>query len=167
MSRHRSLTQARLLVFPVEHTTPGGIPNAQASRPEGRVRSSRAIVERGPTTLDFIAESRSLGDNCMDAGAYEQSPNHLQMARQHLEADPSVREEERAKLLGNLKVAEDRVFAFGIGAKMAHGRPAPEQRQLAQTLCRANPDLLAAFRRRVEAGAALGKIDRDLALISG
>lgn len=118
-------------------------------------------------TGDFIAERLSCFEHCVEAGAYEHARKHLEQARKRLEMDADFPAQERANLLACLKVAEDRSFAFSIGAVMADGRPASEQRELARTLCRASAEQLAVFRQRVEAGASLRNSGSVLALIGG
>ena len=82
-----------------------------------------------------------------------------------MEADAAVPEEERSKLLAGLKIAEDRVFAFSIGANPAHGLPHDQQRALALRFCRASTEQLAVIRERVQAGAPLRNRDGVLALV--
>ena len=152
--QQRGKGRARFM-FLVEHLTTGGI------------RPGLAIVEREMPTGDYIAERLSCFEHCMEAGAYDAAQKHLQQARQRLEMDADFPAQERANLLACLKVAEDRSFAFSVGAVMADGRPASEQRELARTLCRASAEQLAVFRQRVEAGASLRNSDGVIALIAG
>lgn len=154
-------------MFPVEHLTSGGISNAGESLPKGEIRSALSVVKLETTTGDFIAERLSCFENCMEAGAYEHARKHLELARKRLEMDAQIPAEEKAKLLAGLKVQEDRSVVFGIGAMMADGRPASEQRELARTLCRATAEQLAVFRERVEAGASLKDSDGIVSLIAG
>ena len=158
--------RARYFLFPVEHLTSGGISDAGESLPRGESRPGLAIVKREMPTGDFIAERLSFFENCMAACAYEHAQKHLELARKWLEMDAQFPAEEKTKLLAGLKVQDDRSFAFGVGAMMADGCPAREQRELARTLCRASADQLAVFRERVEAGASLRNSDSVFALIA-
>ena len=145
--------RARYFMFPVEHLTAGG------------VRPGLAVVKREMPTGDFIEEHLSYFENCMKAGAFDAAQKHIELARERLELDADFPAEEKAKLLAGLKVQEDRSFASGIGATMADGRPAREQRVLARTLSHASAEELALFRQRVEAGASLCNSDSIFALI--
>jgi Winged helix-turn-helix DNA-binding len=154
-------------MFSVEHLTSGGISHADEPLPEGEVRPRLSVAKREMPTGDFIAERLSYFENCMEVGDYEHARKHLELARQRLEMDADFPAQERANLLACLKVAEDRRFAFSVGAVMADGRPVSEQRELARTLCRASAEQLAVFRERVEAGASLKNSDGIVALIGG
>ena len=165
--QQNGIGRARYFMFPVEHHTSGGISDASEPLPKGEIRPGLEVVKREMPTGDFIAERLNCFDNCMDAGAYEHAQKHLEQARKRLEMDAQIPAEEKAKLLAGLKVQEDRRVVFGIGAMMADGRPASEQRELARTLCRASAEQLAVFRQRVEAGASLINSDGVITLIAG
>jgi hypothetical protein len=154
--RQRGKGRARLFLFPVEHLTSGGVSKAGDSLPRGEDRPSLPIARREMATGDYIAERLVYAENCLEAGAFGHACNHLEKARKRLQEDADIPTDEKVRFLAELKVQANRYFAFGVGAKMAAPLPAAQQRELALTLCRATPEMLAAFRERVEAGALLG-----------
>jgi hypothetical protein len=114
---------------------------------------------------DFIDLHMSFYQNCFDVANFEAARNHLAQIRQRLENFDQIETADKSRLLSKLSHMDNRCFAFSVGAKIAEGRTASEQRKLALNICRASSETLSMLRQQLESGAALGNGTGALALI--
>ena len=146
-----------LLAFHVEHKKCG-----EKSEPELHVKCDHLITiapsKQNPACPDFVSARWEFFGNCMDAGNYDAARSHLKGIRKRVESGPAMPDSEKEKILGLVKVEEDRCCAFALGAKAAEGLTSSDRMKLAIALSTASVEKLAALREQVEVRALEGSV---------
>ena len=118
--------------------------------------------QQNSACADFVSVRLEFFGSCMDAGNYDAARSHLRGIRKRVESDPAMADSEKEKILGLVKVEEDRCFAFALGAKVAEGFASTDQMKLAYALSTAPVEKLAALREREESRMLQGSAEIPL-----
>jgi hypothetical protein len=157
-----------VLLFPVEHPTLCGKSDDGKSHTKCEVKPpALAVIKPEPSTHEFMVSRLACFENCLECGEYDCAMKHLEAIRERLEGDANTVPDLKTRLLASLKKLENQCFAYGVTAKLADGRPADEQRDIALKVCRASTEQLALFRERVQSAASVPTWKTAVCLIDG